>query len=206
MHYHRATLQAIEARLFQLGIGFRVLSAQDNPGATGRVAESRKVVARHEHFRLGERRLGNFQLRLQHGLVDKIQRQKPALVVSTCHSGTVTEWQMLRWARQNGVRCIAWQCGYEYNPGKLKRFVLKRFVPQFNFHLCYHSNAKNYAIQHGAGAEQTLVMHNTIDERAISAGDPVLAKAALQDKYPQLAGKKIVLYVGAVLALSLIHI
>jgi glycosyltransferase involved in cell wall biosynthesis len=116
-----------------------------------------------------------------------------------CHSGTLSEWSMLKWAKRNGVRKVSWQCGYEFNPGHVKRTVLSHFVPQFDFHLCYHTNARIYALQHGARDDQTLVMHNTIDERAISPVDPVLAKAALIEKYPTLRDKKLVLYVGAVL-------
>ena len=199
MHYHRATLQEVERRLNLKGIGAIVLSARDGANAVGRVAESRPVVARHEYFRLSEIRVKSYQLRMQHELVSKLQRIAPKVVVSMSHSGTFSEWLMLRWARRHGVRTVAWQCGYEYNPGKLKRFVLGRFVPQFNFHLCYHTNAKHYALQHGASEQQALVMHNTIDERAIVAGDPERARDTLAQKHPELRGKKLVLYVGAVL-------
>ncbi|GMV47206.1 MAG: hypothetical protein AMXMBFR66_26040 [Pseudomonadota bacterium] len=97
------------------------------------------------------------------------------------------------------MRTVAWQCGYEYNPGRIKRAALSRFVPLFDFHLCYHSNAKAYAIEHGAREDQTLVMHNTIDESKIVPMGREAARAELERRHPQLAGKRIVLYVGAVL-------
>jgi hypothetical protein len=199
MHYHKATLREINCRLGRRRIRFSILSAKDKAGSVGRVAESAKVVPRHDHFKLSERSLGGFMLRNQHGLVGMLDALKPAVVVSMCHSGTISEWAMLHWAKRNGVRRVAWQCGYEFNPGVIKRLALGWFVPQFDFHLCYHTNARIYALQHGARDDQTLVMHNTIDERAISPVDPVLAKAALIEKYPTLRDKKLVLYVGAVL-------
>lgn len=199
MHYHRATIQAIEHRLADQGIGLAVLSAQDSAGALGRVAETKPVVDRQRYFRLSEKRVGGYQLRMQHQLVRMLGRESPSVVVSMCHSGTLSEWLMLRWARRHGVRRVAWQCGYEYNPGRLKRWVLGHFVPQFDFHLCYHTNAKHYAMQHGASAQQTLVMHNTIDERAIVAGDPLQARDTLAQRHPSLRDKRLVLYVGAVL-------
>ncbi len=200
MHYHRATLQEIDRRLALKNIRFCVLSAQDKAGAVGRVAEAGKVVPLHDHFALTERRVGGFQLRYQHGLIAKLEALEPAVVVSMCHSGTVSEWRMLRWARRKGIRCVAWQCGYEFSPGSaMKRLALALFIPQFDFHLCYHSNAQRYAVQHGAKLAQTLIMHNTIDERAIVAGAAAAARRTLGLQHPLLVGKKIVLYVGAVL-------
>lgn len=199
MHYHVKTMQAIEARLAASGIAFTLATAADAPGVQGRVGLRDKVTQRHDQFRLSERRLGRFQLRYQHGLMEMVQRASPAVLISTCHSGTLSEWNLLRWAQRHGVRRVAWQCGYEYNPGRAKRLALARFVPQFDFHLCYHSNAKVYALQHGAREEQTLVMHNTIDEAAIVPGDRTAARTLLVARHPQLRDKKIILYVGAVL-------
>jgi len=200
MHYHVGTMKAIEEALAQKGIRFSLASAVDAEGSVGRVALRDKVVRHHEHFRLSERRVGRFQLRHQHGLVKLVRRESPAVVLSVCHSGTISEWGLLLWAKRNGVRSVAWQCGFEYNPGRVKRVALSRFVPLFDFHLCYHTNARNYAVQHGASEQQTLVMHNTIDERAFEVGDKLQARAELIAKYPQLRDKKIVLYVGAILA------
>lgn len=200
MHYHVETLREVERRLNGAGIPFHVLSAQDRPGRSGRVAESGKVVHSHKHFKLTEQPIFGFQFRYQHGLMALLEEIDPTVVVSMCHAGTVTEWQMLNWAGRQGVRRVAWQCGYEYNPGRsLKRMALDRFVPRFDFHLCYHTNAQKYAQQYGASPSQTLVMHNTIDERRIIAGDRAAAKEELAARYPQLAGKELVLYVGAVL-------
>ena len=137
--------------------------------------------------------------RYQHDLVEICAKINPAVVVSTCHSGTASEWQLLRWAKRRGIKRVAWQCGYEYNPTVLKSLILRRFVPLFDFHLCYHSNAQDYAMTYGAGLDQTLVMHNTIDESKIVAGQVSRARSELSEMWPSLDGKSIVLYVGAVL-------
>lgn len=198
MHYHRATLLAIESRLARHGIPLVVFSSKDAPGVVGRVAERGKIVSAHQRFRLWERLIAGFQIRYQIGLMDQLRPLRPAVVVSMCHSGTLTEWWMLLWAARQHVRRVAWQCGYEYSPGShLKRLTLRRFIPLFNFHLCYHSNAKSYAITYGAREHQTLVMHNTIDESMIT---PAEAKSSVIEKHPELQGKKLILYVGAVLS------
>lgn len=199
MHYHAATMRAIEQRLAALDIPFTLLSAQDVVSAVGRVAHREPVVSRQRQFRLSERPVGGFTLRHQHDLIQLVSDLHPAVVISTCHSGTLSEWRLLAWARRRGIRCVAWQCGYEYNPGVIKRLALNRFIPMFDFHLCYHSNAKRYALAYGAMSDQTLVMHNTVDEAKIVPGDRLAARAALIAQWPELTGKKIVLYVGAVL-------
>jgi glycosyltransferase involved in cell wall biosynthesis len=199
MHYHAETLRSVARVLASRGISFAVLSAQDEEGAVGRVAMRDKVVPLHWHFKLSEWRFGRFQLRFQHGLLAMVRTLRPKVLISTCHSGTASEWQVLRWARRNGVRTVAWQCGYEYNPGRVKSRVLSHFVPLFSFHLCYHSNAEVYAQRYGAEANQTLVMHNTLDECSIVPMSQLEAKREVFELHPELSGKKIVLYVGAVL-------
>ena len=199
MHYHAATMKAIESGLAAKGIKFSILSAQDSDAAVGRVALRDKVVGNHRHFRLTERRIGRFMLRFQHGLLGIVSPVNPAVVVSTCHSGTLSEWLLLLWAGRRGIRRVAWQCGYEYNPNVVKRFLLKRLIPLFDFHLCYHTNAQKYAIDYGAAQRQTLVMHNTIDESRIISEGRASAKLRLATEIPQIANKKVVLFVGAVL-------
>jgi glycosyltransferase involved in cell wall biosynthesis len=115
------------------------------------------------------------------------------------HSGTLEEWRLARLKRSLGFRLVAWQCGYEYNPGWLKDRVLSRFVPLFDHHLAYHTNAKRYAMRYGAAESQVTVMHNTIDERRIERLDRAEARRRLEARYPTLRGKAIVLSVGALM-------
>ena len=199
MHYHVPTMKAIESGLAEKGIPFYLLSAQDKAEAVGRVAISGKVVSGHQHFRLTEKNIGSFSIRFQHELLRACSEIDPAVVVTTCHSGTLSEWLLLLWARRRSIRRVAWQCGYEYNPASLKAAVLRRFIPLFDFHLCYHTNAQRYALCYGAERGQTLVMHNTVDESRITAGDKSIAKAKVISHWPALRGKRLVLYVGAVL-------
>ncbi|MBX9604823.1 MAG: glycosyltransferase family 4 protein [Gammaproteobacteria bacterium] len=199
MHYHVPTMRAVEARLAARGIRFIIASAHEAPGTTGRVAVRDRVVSEHLRFRLTEIPVRNFTFRYQHGLRDILSRVNPRVVMTMCHSGTLSEWLLLHWARSRGRARIAWQCGYEYNPGRLKFAVLRRFIPLFDFHLCYHSNAREYVHTFGAAPHQSLVMHNTIDETAIVPGDRQAARRSLIARWPQLEGKRIVLYVGAIL-------
>src|SRR5690348_15251790 len=92
MHYHRATFIELERRLALSGIQFIVLSSLDKPNASGRVADSRPVVPHHYYFRLSEHKFGQFTIRHQHGVLKTIRSIKPAVVISTCHVGTISEW------------------------------------------------------------------------------------------------------------------
>ena len=198
-HYHVQTLRAIEHGLSQRGIAFTVLSSQDPDGAVGRTGLRGTLTTDHQHFELTERRVGSFTCRYQHGLLDLLKKLAPQVIVSCCHAGTMSEWRALLWARRNHVRRVAWQCGFEYNPSTLKNIVLRSFIPLFDLHLCYHSQARSYAIKHGACRSATRVMHNTIDESAIVRQPHCEAIAALHARSPESTGKRIVLYVGAIL-------
>lgn len=199
MHYHRPTLQAIETRIKALGGEFTLYTAKHVAGAVGRAPLTQPVVADQRYYELSERYVGGYALRNQRGLIEQLEQQRPDLVVTMCHSGTWSEWQIAMRKKRWDAKLIAWQCGYEYNPGLIKRTVLGQFIPRFDLHLCYHTNAKHYALAHGARPDQVVVMHNTIDESAIVAGDKGQARQQLEQQFPQLAGKRIVLYVGAVL-------
>lgn len=199
MHYHRATILAIEREMESYGYEFILISSQDKETAKGRVAYSGKVAKNHEFFQLIEKKIGSFTVRYQSGLLPLIRSIKPEVVVSLCHSGTLSEWQLSALKQKLGFKLIAWQCGYEFNPGRLKQWILARFVPRFDHHLAYHTNAKHYALAHGARPDQITVMHNTINESAIECMPKPLARKQVETKWPAVANKRIILYVGAVL-------
>ena len=167
MHYHKATIAAIERDMQDLGYEFILLSSQDKSTAKGRVAYGGKVAQHHEFFELIDTKIGSFAVRYQLGLLRLIRKIKPDIVVSLCHSGTLSEWQLASLKKGLGFKLIAWQCGYEFNPGKLKQWILSKFVLKFDHHLAYHTNAMHYALAHGARPDQITVMHNTINEAAI---------------------------------------
>jgi glycosyltransferase involved in cell wall biosynthesis len=199
MHYHRATFIELERQLALAGFRLILLSSLDRPDTSGRVADSRQVIPYQRYFRLTEHQVGRFTIRYQHGMLKAIRSIKPSIVISTCHVGTISEWGLITLKRRLGFRLIAWQCGYEYNPVQLKRAVLSFFIPCFDHHLAYHTNAKRYAILYGALPAQITVMHNTIDECSIVPIPKADARTALEERFPQIKGKKIILYVGAVL-------
>lgn len=199
MHYHRALFERIDHDLRQLGHEMFLLSGKEKATTTGRVALKTQILRNQVEFELDEWPVRTFMLRYQHGVAKKIQEIRPSIVVTTCHSGTVSEWQIAALKKKLNFRLVAWQCGYEFNPGKLKKLVLRKFIPRFDHHLAYHTNAKHYAIAHGARPEQVTVMHNTINEAAIKCLPKQQARQLIDEQWPGLKGKKLVLFVGAIL-------
>jgi glycosyltransferase involved in cell wall biosynthesis len=98
-----------------------------------------------------------------------------------------------------GYRLVAWQCGYEFNPSRFKDFILSRFIPGFDHHLCYHTNAKLYALRYGASDDQVTVIHNTINDAKIRVIPKAEARKEIFSLFPQIGEKKILLFVGAIL-------
>ena len=199
MHYHRDFLRALEQRVAERGGRLTLFTARHRTPIPGRTPLDTPVVADQRTYTLHERRVGGFWLRYQAGLVRGIRRLGPDVVISTCHSGTVSEWGLAALKRMLGFRLIAWQCGFEYNPGRVKDALLPRFIPLFDHHLAYHTNAQAYALRYGARPSQVSVMHNTIDEGRIAPIEKTVARRALDARFPALRGKVVVLYVGALL-------
>lgn len=199
MHYHKDTIAALEHELEARGYEFILISSLDESGMTGRVAFDGKVSKEHKHFRLFEKKIGSFTVRYQRGLLSLIKSIRPDIVVSLCHSGTLSEWQLSVLKKHLGFKFVAWQCGYEFNPSRLKNWILGKFIPRFDHHLAYHTNAKHYAIAHGARPDQVTIIHNTINVAAITYIPKDIALKIVTERWPAVIGKKIVLYVGAIL-------
>lgn len=199
MHYHRALFERLDHELEYLGHEMILMSGKEKANTTGRVALKNSVAHNQIEFSLYEFPIGSFTFRYQHGVAGTIKALRPAVVVTTCHSGTFSEWLVAGAKKKLGFKLIAWQCGYEFNPGKIKQWVLSKFVPQFDHHLAYHTNAMHYALAHGARPDQITVMHNTINEEAIKCIPKGEAKDLVAGKWPALVNKRIILYVGAIL-------
>jgi glycosyltransferase involved in cell wall biosynthesis len=199
-HYHRQLFKALERQLEKNAIELHLLSGQTAGNGVGRVGVQESVVANESKYGFKEYRLGTYIFRNQIGVLEKIHEVKPHIVVNMCHVGNITHWKISNLKRKLGFKLAAWQCGYEYHPGKLKGVLLDRFIPRYDFHLAYHSNARNYALSHGARSDQVRVMHNTINEERIRLMPKVEAQALVRSKHPEIGDRKIILFVGAVLA------
>lgn len=199
MHYHKEMLRALDAHVRGRGDRFVLLTAQHTKALTGRAPLMKKVVDSQLTYRLFERVLFGFSLRYQAGLMAKLRQLRPDVIITTSHSGTVSEWFTIAVKKFLGFRLVAWQCGYEYNPGIIKKTVLSAFIRHFDHHLAYHTNAKFYAMNYGATEKQVTVMHNTINEALIECLPRSEAREQICERFAQLRDRFIVLYVGAVL-------
>lgn len=199
-HYHLELFRTLERQLQGKGIELYLLSGQSSGNAVGRVGVKVSVVERESKYGFKEYRLGTYVFRMQTGVLEKIHEIKPDIVVDMCHVGNVTHWKIAGLKKRLGFKLVAWQCGYEYHPGKLKGFLLDRFIPRYDYHLAYHSNARDYALSHGARPDQITVMHNTINEEKITTLPKGEARALVVGKHSEIGERKIILFVGAVLA------
>lgn len=199
MHYHVELFRRLNDRFQEKGIDLYLVSGMRPAGESGRVAVAEQVIPLERKFALRDWKVGNFVFRLALGYLKPVQELQPAVVVCPAHPGDLGHWGLIALKRLAGYRLLAWQCGYEYNPGRLKRLLLKCFVPCFDLHLAYHSNARLYALEHGAVPEQVVVMHNTLDETRFVLSDKHAACGRLAGLHPEIGGRRIVLYVGAIL-------
>jgi glycosyltransferase involved in cell wall biosynthesis len=199
MHYHQDLFVELEQRLKAHLVELHLCSGRETATSGGRVALNKNSIGNESTFQLNDYRAGGFTFRLATGYLKKVKELRPDVVVCPAHPGDIGHWGLVRLRKRLGFKLVAWQCGYEYNPGRLKKLLLRRFVPGFDFHLAYHSNARRYALDHGAADDQILVMHNTINEAKFKVTDKNEAREALLLRHPEIGDRRIVLYVGAVL-------
>lgn len=199
MHYHRELFRHLDLVLPKHGYELVLFSGHQKSHKGGRVSLNEKIVQHQIEFNLTEIPVSGFMLRYQHQVAKLICSLRPTVVVTMCHAGTLSEWQLLNLKKRVPFKLVAWQCGYEYHPGRLKSWVLDKFIAGFDHHLAYHSNAKRFAVDHGSRPDQVTITHNTINETSLDYMPKEEARRLIELRHPELAGKKIILYVGAVL-------
>lgn len=199
-HYHRELFKRLEDELPLNGIDLHLLSGEVAGNAVGRVGLKAKVVRNESKYKFYEYRLKSFTFRRTESVVERILELRPDVVVCMGHVGNITHWKLVGLKQKLSYKLVAWQCGYEYNPGALKALLLRRFVPKFDHHLAYHSNARAYALQHGSKNEQITLMHNTINEERIVCIPKLQALEQIRSAYPEIGDRRVLLFVGAVLA------
>lgn len=199
-HYHRELFRALERELRDAGLELNLLSGKDKSDAVGRVGLQEQVIAREFKYRFHEYRVGSYTFRRHYGVLDAITRMRPDIIVILGHVGNLSHWRLMKMKRRLGFKLVAWQCGYEFNPGKLKDKILKRFIPGFDYHLAYHTNAARYALNYGATEDEITIIHNTINEERIAVIPKSEARTSVVGYHPSIGSRKIVLFVGAVLA------
>lgn len=199
-HYHRELFKRLETELPQQGIELHLLSGETSGNATGRVGLKANVVENESKYRFHEYKVRSFTLRRTTGVVERVLDLQPDIVVCMGHVGNITHWKLASLKNRLNYKLVAWQCGYEYNPGAAKALLLRNFVPKFDHHLAYHSNAKAYALQHGSKPEQITLMHNTINEERIVCIPKEQALGQLRAAHPEIGNRRVLLFVGAVLA------
>ncbi len=198
-HYNREMLTQLEPKLRSEGYEIHLFSGEVPEGATGRVGIKSRTIHNETKYRYREWRVGSYIFREQIGLKRKIAMLKPDLVVMGCFPGSMAIWRWLSLKKKVGYKAVSWLCGYEFNPGRIKDMFLRKFIPMFDYHLAYHSNAEKYALAYGAHARHITIIHNTINESGIKSLPKGDAREYIQSIYPAIDGKKVLLYVGAVL-------
>lgn len=198
-HYNKEMLRGVEKKLRSFGMELHLLSGEVENSGVGRVGIKESAVRNEEKYRYQEWAVGSYTFRNQLGLKKKLAALRPDLIVIGCFPGSIAIWRWLLLKRRFGYKAVSWLCGYEFNPGRVKDMILNQFVPRFDYHLAYHTNAKKYALAYGADESRIKVIHNTVNESRISQVTRTEARQMLHAGFPATRGKKILLYVGAIL-------
>ena len=198
MHYHVPIFIEMERCLENQGGEFVLVSGQGNLDDRGRVGLSEAVVRRHLFIPFQEWRSGTYTIRWQPTLANVVRRVNPDLLIIMGHVGDVTYWRLGLLRHRVGFKYVTWQCGFEFNPGRVKDMLTSRFLRRFDYHLAYHTNAKRYLTSHGVSESRITVIHNTIDEREMQFLPRDKARQMVATELGLPLDRPIVLYVGAI--------
>lgn len=199
-HYHEPLFRTLDAELNRHGHTLFLLSGKPKAGDTGRIGLASPIIANQRSYRFTEINALSYTLRYQHNIVPHIKEINPDIIIVPSHVGNITSWILGRNKNQIGYRLYAWQCGYEYHHNDLKIKITNRYLRLFDHHLAYHNNARQYLLAHDIDDSKISVIFNTIDESKIERTDKNEARHVLSNRHPVIQGRKIVLFVGAVLA------
>lgn len=200
MHYQVPLFRTLAQQIESGGGEFVLVSGRVRSDEEGRVGLSHPIVPRHLFITFREFKCGAYTIRWQPDLFRTVQNIRPDVLVVMGHVGDVTYWRLGALRRLLGYKYVSWQCGYEYNPGPIKHAIARAFLSQFDFHLAYHSGAREYLISHGVAEKRVKVVHNTINENDIDRIPRATARGIVLAELNLPAEKPIILYVGAILA------
>lgn len=198
-HYHSNLFQMLEIEFLKQGLELHLLSGIAKENDIGRVGLRDQVIRNEYKYRFVEYKIGSYIFRRAPGIFHILEKLRPHVVVCMAHVGNISHWRLCQLKRKFGFKLVAWQCGYEYNPGAAKSFLLRQFVPRFDLHLAYHTNAKKYALMHGASERSVVITHNTINESSIPILPKSEARSMLAARHIEIGDRRILLFVGAVL-------
>lgn len=199
-HYHISLFQTLEKELENIGHTLFLMSGEvQNNKVVGRVGSSEKVIKNELKYQYSEIQIFSYTIRLQKHTIATLRQIQPDVIVIPGHVGNLSFWRLMLLKKIFKFKLFSWQCGYEYNPNLFKKMMTQLFLNFFDFHLAYHSNAEKYLLKHNVKKSKIQVIGNTIDESLIPVVCKREAKTILEDKYPILKNKIILLFVGAIL-------
>ena len=112
------------------------------PGALGRVGLTSAVLRNEWKYQFRGVDVSRIVLRTASDIGKLVDRIRPSAVICMGQVGNLSHWWLALNKKRFRYALICWQCGYEYHPGVLKAALLNRFVPRFEHHLAYHTNAR----------------------------------------------------------------
>jgi len=198
--YQKELLQRLEVDLKDIDIDLHLFAGQSKKIDLARRRVTEKVIQHELAYDYYELKISSFTFRYQKSITALIKEVKPNIIIMSSHVGNISSWSLMKLKEELGFKLVSWQCGYEYNPSRIKSLLLNKFIQNFDYHLAYHNNAKKYALNYSAKNNQIKVIHNTINETSIKSIDKTKAREQLNETLAcNIKNKKILLYVGAIL-------
>lgn len=149
--------------------------------------------------------IGPFKIRIHWGLLRKIKRFDPDLIIIQGMTGNISYRGVVNWARRNHRGIFIWTCGWE--PGlarglllKLKNYFVGSFFRKGSKFLSYSTKAVQYISDRGVPSDRIMVCFNGIEtDSMMQAEKEVWAKSEHIKQTYSLQDHIVFLYVGGLL-------
>jgi len=154
-----------------------------------------------------EKRVGSFDVRWQEGIVAKIRKWKPDVVITLGIPSILTNWLAMNWAHQHGAKTITWHCGWEAQAGNrfglpIKRWMASKYLSLVDHTLAYSTKGANYlaGMQNGKSENITVCYNGLEIDSLLERESEFRANGQELRRQQHIGEEKIFLYVGGMLA------
>lgn len=171
----------------------------------GRPAFKGDTNFQNETFIENTIKVGPFRIVHNKGLLKKIKKFDPDIIVLPGIAGNITNRLVANWGRRNKKRIIIWTCGWEPGLAKgailsLKNAMVSSFFKKGDFHLTYSTKASQYTESMGIPSEIIDTCYNGIEiDHLLASETEVLEKSIEIRKQLKLDDYVTFLYVGGLI-------
>lgn len=135
---------------------------------TARPGFQGKVAFKTETYQPQMITLGPFGLYINKGLIAKVKKFKPDIIILFGNPGVLTNQYLVSWAKSNKIKICLWVCSWDSQNAKgilrqFKYFITKKYFQKADHFIAYSSHAKAFIEQMIGSKNNVSIAYNGLD-------------------------------------------